>query len=87
MFNKKLRAKIKELEDEVEDLREKFDADTSRIYERLSEQQFILNEFSIEDTTKALVELTHKLKKIEEFLEIEYVVEPPEKLFIGYKKK
>lgn len=32
------------------------------------------------------VELNHKVKKLEEYLKIKYVVEPSSKLFVGYKK-
>lgn len=33
------------------------------------------------------VEINNRLKKLEEYLDVEYKLEMPEKIFIGYKKK
>jgi len=84
MFNRKrldaLDAKNEELEEEVENLRIHLNESDSR------REELSMTVSDYEQVFRDCFESNHRLKKLEQYLGIEYSVENP-RLFIGYKKK
>ncbi len=71
--------------DDLDKAYKDLEKDHKNIYQRHQELEHMISDYTA--VFNDCVQLNHKIKKMEEFLKINYVIEPNANLFIGYRKK